>query len=140
MADVHELQDDIDGRTRAGVVRTTFGIGPDHYEIDLKPSNMNRLRKDMEPFIDAGRRVQANGGYRFGRTRGAGVRPGQVRRRDGRTPVARKDSAEKREWARANGWPMISNRGRMPKEAEQAWFEHQQSLNGANGAGDSETP
>lgn len=72
-----------------------FAFDGKEWEIDLSDTNAVKLRKKLEPYMAAGRRIK-------GRHRS---RPVSERRR----------SAEIREWARARGHK-ISNRGRIPAQ------------------------
>jgi hypothetical protein len=88
------LEDDLDGGPAEETVR--FGLGAAEYEIDLSAVNASRFRAQLAPFIDHARR----------HSRGQRTRPG-------RTPTARRDSAEVRAWAKEHGIE-ISERGRLP--------------------------
>lgn len=84
------VTDDLDGSSAAEAV--SFGFDGSTYEIDLAPANRERMRKALEPFIDAGRRV--------GRGRPA------------RTASARRQSAAIRAWAIDQGLD-VAERGRI---------------------------
>jgi hypothetical protein len=84
------VTDDLDGSSAAEAV--SFGFDGLAYEIDLAPANRERMRKALEPFMDAGRRV--------GRGRPA------------RTTTARRQSAEIRAWAIEQGLE-VAERGRI---------------------------
>ncbi len=88
------LQDDLDGGPAEETVR--FALGATEYEIDLNAANAGRFRAQLAPFIDHARKAG----------RGQRARPG-------RTPAARRDSAEVRAWAREHGIE-IRERGRIP--------------------------
>ncbi len=75
------LEDDIDGGPAAETLR--FGIGGIEYEIDLSERNAARLRTQLGPFIEHGRK--------------AGPRP----RRVVRTAASRRRSRDIRSWASA---------------------------------------
>lgn len=82
--------DDLDGSSEAEAV--SFGFDGTAYEIDLGPANRERLRKALQPFIDAGRRVG--------------------RRGPARTASDRRKSAKIRAWAMAQGLD-VAERGRI---------------------------
>ena len=88
------LEDDLDGSPADETLR--FGLGPAAYEIDLSAANARRFRAQLAPFVEHARK------------HGRGQRS-QV----GRSPAARRNSAEVRTWARQHGIE-ISERGRIP--------------------------
>jgi hypothetical protein len=91
-----ELLDDVDGKLAAETI--TFGIDGREFEIDLSEKNAKALRKAIEPFAGAGRRVSGP------LTRGNA------------TPVATGvDNQAVRAWAASNGIE-LSSRGRIPAE------------------------
>jgi hypothetical protein len=84
------ITDDLDGSSAAEAVSFSFdGLA---YEIDLGPANRERLRKSLEPFIDAGRRVR--------------------RRRSSRSASAQLETATIRAWAMDQGM-QVAERGRI---------------------------
>jgi hypothetical protein len=92
--------DDLDGSEAEGSVR--FGLGGVDYEIDLNAAHAEELRKILEPYIAAGRKV-ARAASRSGRRSarvGAGAGP---------------NTSDVREWARAQGIE-VRDRGRVPAE------------------------
>lgn len=91
-----ELVDDFDESTPAETVEFSFqGID---YEIDLSSENTSKLRAELEPYMQAGRKV----------SRGAP--------RPGRRSMQRHAHLQKaRVWLRANGHD-IGDRGRVPRE------------------------
>jgi hypothetical protein len=95
---VTELVDDLDGTELAeGAGETiTFGLDSVTYEIDLSDKNAAKLRKALQRYIDAGRRV---GGNR--RTRKAA------------NSASHTDAKTIRAWADQNGIE-LSARGRIP--------------------------
>jgi hypothetical protein len=92
-----ELTDDVDGKPAAETLR--FGLDCREHEIDLSVKNAKALRKDLEPWAAAARRVS---GRRA--TRGAASRV--------ETGV---DNAAVRAWAASNGIE-LSARSRLPKD------------------------
>ena len=92
-----ELLDDIDGKPAAETV--TFGIDGRDFEIDLSEKNAKALRKALEPFAGAGRRVSGR------LTRGNAIKVA--------TGV---DNQAVRAWAASNGIE-LSTRGRIPGDA-----------------------
>jgi nucleoid-associated protein Lsr2 len=93
------LIDDLDGGEAEGTVR--FGLDGVEYEIDLSAEHAEALRRALAPFIGAARRSTAGG-----------RRPGRGGRRAGADGL---DTAEVREWARAQGIE-VKDRGRIPAE------------------------
>lgn len=98
-----ELVDDLDGTEATETV--TFQLDGVTYEIDLNEQNAAALRQDVEPYTVAARRVSSTRG-RSGRRRGSSV--------------PKSNTAEVREWARANGYT-VSDRGRVPAEVQDAY-------------------
>jgi hypothetical protein len=91
--------DDLDGSEAEGTVR--FGVDGTDYEIDLNAAHATTLRKALEKYIEAGRKVGAarrsgRGGSR--RTVNGGANPSEVR-----------------EWAKSQGIK-VSDRGRVPTD------------------------
>ncbi|MCE9516222.1 MAG: Lsr2 family protein [Mycobacterium sp.] len=102
------LVDDFDGEGPADET-VEFSIDGVSYEIDLSARNAQKLRDELRPWSEAGRRV---GGRRRGRSSGA---PGR-----GRAIIDREQSAAIREWARRNGHK-VSTRGRIPADVIEAF-------------------
>jgi uncharacterized membrane protein len=95
-----ELTDDVDGGPAAETV--TFALDGVSFEIDLSDANAEELRKVLEPYTGAARKVT---------TRTS---------RNGRTTIMRAadtgvDSRAVRAWARSNNIE-LSARGRIPAE------------------------
>jgi hypothetical protein len=95
------LFDDIDGGEATETV--SFGLDGKSYEIDLSSANADRLRSDLAPFVEAGRR-RSRSGKAFRRT---SVAP---------------DPATVRAWARSHGMD-VPPRGRIPKKVYDAFAE-----------------
>src|SRR5450755_2326576 len=91
--------DDIDGGEAAGTVR--FGLDGTDYEIDLSTAHADALRKALEEYIGAGRKV----GGRARRGHGSGRR----------TASGAPNSSDVREWAKTQGIE-VKDRGRVPAE------------------------
>jgi hypothetical protein len=91
--------DDIDGGEAAGTVR--FGLDGTDYEIDLSAAHAEALRKALEEFVRAGRKV--SGPARRGRSSGRKAASGSP------------NSSDVREWAKAQGIE-VKDRGRIPAE------------------------
>lgn len=94
------LEDDLDGSSASETVR--FGLDGVDYEIDLSAENAEKLRKDLSKWVESARKVARKRKPTRGGAQAAG------------TPT------EIREWARAQGM-QISNRGRVPTEAREAY-------------------
>jgi hypothetical protein len=91
------LTDDLDGNDAAETIR--FGLDGVDYEIDLTRANASTLRKSLNKYVKAGRRV---GGRKV---RGAGRAPAAGRRDY--------DLADLRAWA-AKKRIKVPARGRIP--------------------------
>jgi hypothetical protein len=102
------LIDDLDGKKADRTVE--FSLDGINYTIDLSEANAGKLRKVLDPYINAGTRL---GRATTGRIspRGAG---------SGRTAGSRDENRQIREWATANGH-QISERGRIPQSVTQAY-------------------
>ncbi|BBZ78006.1 nucleoid-associated protein Lsr2 [Mycolicibacterium anyangense] len=96
------LVDDFDGEGAADET-VEFSLDGVSYEIDLSAKNAQKLRNELKPWVEAGRRVG-------GRRRGRSGPPGR-----GRASIDREQSAAIREWARRNGHK-VSTRGRIPAD------------------------
>lgn len=77
-------------------VTFTFALNDARYEIDLSQQNADKIRKQLEPWQKAGRRVRSS-------SRSSRRRP----------TAARQKSASIRDWARDRGYK-VSDRGRIP--------------------------
>ena len=104
------LTDDLDGGKADRTVE--FGLDGVTYTIDLSDENAGGLRKTLDPYIGAGRRI--------GRSLAETGRPG---RREGRAATSGMDRDQNRavrEWASNNGYE-ISERGRIPVSVVEAY-------------------
>ncbi|MCA2214838.1 histone-like nucleoid-structuring protein Lsr2 [Jidongwangia harbinensis] len=104
------LIDDLDGKKADRTVE--FSLDGTSYTIDLSDANAGKLRKALDPFINAGTRVGRSGsgrGQRHAATVGAG-----------RTASSRDENKAIREWAAQNGH-QISERGRIPQSVSDAY-------------------
>ncbi|MEH0845361.1 Lsr2 family protein [Micromonospora sp. CPCC 205711] len=104
------LTDDLDGGKADRTVE--FSLDGAAYTIDLSDENVGVLRKALDPYINAGRRMG----------RGA-VETARPARRPGRPAVSGMDREQNRairEWATKNGYE-ISERGRIPVSVVEAW-------------------
>src|SRR5882757_10147239 len=93
------LADDLDGGEAAETI--AFGVDGQWYEIDLSSKNADRLRKELAPYVEAGRRRTLSG------------------RAYKRTPIA-PTPATVRAWAQSNGFE-VPARGRIPKKVYEAF-------------------
>ncbi|MFC4117526.1 histone-like nucleoid-structuring protein Lsr2 [Nonomuraea zeae] len=96
---VESFVDDIDGSDADGTTR--FALDGTSYEIDLSGKNREKLEKALAPFITKGRAVKAERLTRGRRGAGGSTRA-----------MSREQSANIRQWAKANGLP-VSERGRI---------------------------
>ncbi|WP_330289585.1 histone-like nucleoid-structuring protein Lsr2 [Streptomyces sp. NBC_00576] len=93
------LSDDIDGSEAAETI--AFGLDGKSYEIDLNQTNAKKLRRALEPYVDAGRKRSRSGkAYK-------------------QTEIAPDPSAV-RAWALANKFD-VPTRGRIPKKVYEAF-------------------
>ena len=92
--------DDLDGGEAEGTVR--FGLDGTDYEIELSTAHAKALRKALEKYVVAGRKV-SSAARRAGRGSGR------------RTASGGPNSSEVREWAKAQGIE-VRDRGRVPTE------------------------
>jgi hypothetical protein len=106
------LVDDVDGGEADETVR--FALDGVSYEIDVSADNAEALREAISPWIGHARRT---GGRAVSRGRAAAA----PKARNG--SGSRDDLAEVRAWARSNGWPQVSDRGRVSSEVLTAYDE-----------------
>lgn len=106
------LIDDLDGKPADRTVE--FSLDGTTYTIDLSDANAGKLRKALDPFINAGNRVGRGGSGRGpGRPSAAGS--------NGRAAGNDRDQNRLiREWAAANGHA-VSERGRIPQNVTDAY-------------------
>ena len=104
---VHQLVDDIDGTLlEVGEGETVhFALNGTAYEIDLTVAHAEELRAALAPYLKAGRRASAGG-----------ARAAAPRRRT----AANSETAEIREWAKAQGLK-VSERGRIAADVLEAY-------------------
>jgi hypothetical protein len=103
------LIDDLDGKKADRTVE--FSLDGISYTIDLSEANAGKLRKALDPFINAGTRL--------GRSNNTNRIPGR-RGVPSRTASSRDENRLIREWAQANGH-QISERGRIPQSVTDAY-------------------
>ncbi|SDC33726.1 histone-like nucleoid-structuring protein Lsr2 [Actinokineospora iranica] len=105
-----ELVDDLDGSVSDDISTVSFGLDGAQYEIDLTAANAELLRKTLDDFTAAARRVG-------GRIKRAAHTPAP-------NPDARSKEQTKaiRDWARQNDYD-ISERGRIPATIIEAFEE-----------------
>ena len=87
----------------------TFSVDGQQYTIDLCVTHMAELDSLLAPFTAAARRES-----------GRAARS-SVSARPARSVSARSGLKGIREWARANGFPDLSDRGRVPSQVLAAW-------------------
>lgn len=98
------LVDDLCGEKGGGVERHVLEIDGTKYEIDLNLENYQRLRIELEPYMQAGRRRP--------RSRARGSAPAGPS--DG-------DARAARRWAKDNG-VRVPSRGRLPRRVWEAFY------------------
>jgi len=101
------LIDDLDGKKADRTVE--FSLDGTTYTIDLSEANAGKLRKALDPYINAGTRMGRSSGRVPPRPAGSG-----------RTAGSRDENRLIREWAIANGH-QISERGRIPQSVGEAY-------------------
>jgi hypothetical protein len=89
--------DDLDGGEAEGTVR--FGLDDTEYEIDLSAKHTKELRKALEKYVGAGRKVS-----------GSARRPARRARRSIEGGV---NPSDVRDWAKEQGIE-VKDRGRVP--------------------------
>ena len=92
------LSDDLDGKEGKDIATVTFSYDGSTYEIDLSKKNRAAFEKALLPYIEAARKTTS------------GPRRSVKKSSPRATP-------EDREWLRANGFPNVKDRGRLPGEA-----------------------
>lgn len=107
---INRLVDDIDGSVDE-VQTIAFAVAGKHYEVDLSAENRELFSSALHPFIRAARPL----------TRATSINLG-VKRPTNRVRTA-EENAEIREWARKNGYPRISDRGRVPVHVINAYID-----------------
>ena len=102
------LTDDIDGGEADRTVE--FGLDGVNYTIDLSEKNAGKLRKALDPFLNAATRVGRSGSLAPAR-RNAPASTGRA---------SRDQNQAIREWANKNGYE-VSERGRIPSHIVEAY-------------------
>lgn len=101
---ITQLVDDLDGKEGEDIATVRFGFEGAQYEIDLNEKNARKLRRALDPYIEAGRRV------------------GSARNRRSATKQAGPTAQEIRFWAQAQNIA-VNERGRIPAEVKQAYLD-----------------
>lgn len=147
MAKMVTMVDDLDPRLDAEYVDLNITYDGVQYSLDLSEQNKAALDSALAPFLDRARKV---GGKKASkRSAGAAMKKAGSDTLDdltSRQPVPRKgtewwltpagaDNAtsnnykamrkQVREWGRQNGWPDLSDRGRIPDEVYNSWAAHE---------------
>ncbi|MEU5722074.1 MULTISPECIES: Lsr2 family protein [unclassified Micromonospora] len=104
------LTDDLDGGKADRTVE--FSLDGVAYTIDVSDENAGVLRKALDPFITAGRRI-GRGPVEAGRAARRAARPAT-------SGMDREQNRAIREWAAKNGYE-ISERGRIPVSVVEAY-------------------
>jgi len=102
------LTDDIDGGEADRTVE--FGLDGVNYTIDLSEKNAGKLRKALDPFLNAATRGGRSGMVASAR-RAAPASTGRA---------SRDQNQAIREWANKNGYE-VSERGRIPSHIVEAY-------------------
>lgn len=104
------LTDDLDGSEADRTVE--FALDDVTYTIDLSEKNAGKLRKLLDPYIEAGTRV--------GRSGAVTVQRGGRRAAGGTVRSNRDQNKAIRDWAAENGYD-VSERGRIPANVVEAF-------------------
>ncbi|SCF22016.1 Lsr2 protein [Micromonospora viridifaciens] len=104
------LTDDLDGGKADRTVE--FGLDGVTYTIDVSDENAGVLRKALDPYINAGRRI--------GRGPLESARAARRVTRPATSGMDREQNRAIREWAAKNGYE-ISERGRIPVSVVEAY-------------------
>lgn len=102
------LVDDLEGGEADETV--TFALDGVAYEIDLTHTNAGKLREQLAPYTEKGRKQSGRVGAGAGRGRGRAPRP------VGGNP----DTAKIRAWAKEQGLD-VNDRGRVPSTVREAY-------------------
>ncbi len=116
--------DDLDGSDAVGTI--DFALEGRVYAIDLSDSNAAKLRDALAPYIAAGRRT----GGRAKRSAAASPKSSSPSGETSAVRTNRDETAAIREWARANGFPDVANRGRIPVSVLDAYAARLVKTNG----------
>lgn len=100
------LVDDVDGGDADETV--SFALDNVSYEIDLSEKNAKALRKALDTYVSAARKV------------GGRKSPGSSTRRSSGSGRSKEELAEIRAWAQQNGH-QVSERGRIKAEVLEAY-------------------
>jgi hypothetical protein len=103
------LTDDLDGGEADRTVE--FGLDGVNYTIDLSEKNAGKLRKALDPYLNAATRVGRSGGDARGARRSTTAGTGRA---------SRDQNQAIREWATKNGYE-VSERGRIPSSIVEAY-------------------
>lgn len=118
---VRTLVDDMEAKeVEADAGTVLFGLDGKDYEIDLSKKNADPLRSFMKKYIEHARPM--------GRTGKAPAAP-KPAKTGAASGYGREQLAAAREWARRNGYPDLSNKGRVPAEVLLA-YENAHRTNG----------
>ncbi|MFG1995304.1 Lsr2 family protein [Actinoplanes sp. NPDC048988] len=103
------LTDDLDGGDANRTVE--FGLDGVNYTIDLSEKNAGKLRKVLDPYLEAATRI------------GRGTAAGRITSRTAAAQPSRANRDQNqaiREWAKKNGHE-VSDRGRIPTGVVEAF-------------------
>lgn len=118
------LVDDYDGEPmeKDEAERIPLALDGSEWELDLRPENVDKLRAAIAPFVanvDPVRRLRA----KRRKSRASSAPTATPDTTTGRQLSDAAQRRDKRAWAKANGWPDLGDRGRLPAEAEAAYAE-----------------
>lgn len=116
---IRQLIDDMEeGEVPADAGSVLFGLDGKSFEIDLSRKNADALRAFLNRYIPHARQA---GKMRPGKTSPAAPA--------GKSGYGSEQLKAIREWARKNGYPDLSDRGRVPRDAIEA-FEKSHTKDG----------
>lgn len=115
MAIVTRIVDDLDNSVDADET-VNFALDGVEYSVDLSSEHAEELREAFEKYVQHGRRTggRVTRNVHTGRARVA-VKPGMPAAGVSQSQAdQRAENRQAREWARLNGFPNVSSKGRIP--------------------------
>jgi hypothetical protein len=106
-----QLIDDVDGTAATQTVR--FALNGRELEIDLNDKNASKLRKALDPYVGAARRLGSATGTSRRRTLAASS-----------SGMTKQELGNVRAWARSNGYE-VADRGRIKSDIIEAYHAAQ---------------
>lgn len=135
---IEQLIDDLSGEEDETIETVEFTYRGEPYEIDLGKKNRDTYDEYIQTLRDKARLVFRGPAYDKGKDAAKATPVGKAARRapgggqaqaqssaPAKAPsrADRQEAKALREWARANGWPELNDRGRIPDEARKAYAQ-----------------